>query len=220
MQKAGHRPIALLGGGTTMVGDPSGKTDMRKMLTKEQIAHNAECFKKQFSKLIDFSDNKAIMANNADWLLNLNYVEFLREVGALFSVNRMLTAECYKQRLEKGLTFLEFNYMLMQGYDFLELNRKYGCVMQLGGDDQWSNILAGVDLGRAMNEIKIRFSSGEIGYFKLVDDTDENIVKTYDFLGDAIRDRSSGVFELIDLADDKKTIINIKDITSIGYSKV
>jgi tyrosyl-tRNA synthetase len=148
MQKAGHRPIALLGGGTTMVGDPSGKTDMRKMLTKEQIGHNAECFKKQFSKLIDFSDNKAIMANNADWLLNLNYVEFLREVGVHFSVNRMLTAECYKQRLEKGLTFLEFNYMLMQGYDFLELNRRYNCVMEMGGDDQWSNILAGVDLIR------------------------------------------------------------------------
>lgn len=148
MQRAGHRPIALLGGGTTMVGDPSGKTDMRKMLTKEQIEHNAECFKKQFSKLIDFSDDKAIMANNADWLLQLNYIEFLREVGAHFSVNRMLTAECYKQRLEKGLTFLEFNYMLMQGYDFLELNRRYNCVLQMGGDDQWSNIIAGVDLIR------------------------------------------------------------------------
>jgi tyrosyl-tRNA synthetase len=148
MQREGHRPIALLGGGTTMVGDPSGKTDMRKMLTKEQIQHNAECFKKQFSKLIDFSDDKAIMANNADWLLQLNYVEFLREVGAHFSVNRMLTAECYKQRLEKGLTFLEFNYMLMQGYDFLELNRRYNCVLQMGGDDQWSNILSGVDLIR------------------------------------------------------------------------
>jgi tyrosyl-tRNA synthetase len=148
MQREGHRPIALLGGGTTMVGDPSGKTDMRKMLTKEQIQHNAECFKKQFSKLIDFSDDKAIMANNADWLLQLNYVEFLREVGAHFSVNRMLTAECYKQRLEKGLTFLEFNYMLMQGYDFLELNRRYNCVLEMGGDDQWSNILSGVDLIR------------------------------------------------------------------------
>lgn len=148
MQREGHRPIALLGGGTTMVGDPSGKTDMRKMLTKEQIQHNAECFKKQFSKLIDFSDDKAIMANNADWLLQLNYVEFLREVGAHFSVNRMLTCECYKQRLEKGLTFLEFNYMLMQGYDFLELNRRYNCVLQMGGDDQWSNILSGVDLIR------------------------------------------------------------------------
>lgn len=148
MQRAGHRPIALLGGGTTMVGDPSGKTDMRKMLTKEQIEHNAECFKKQFSKLIDFSDDKAIMDNNANWLLKLNYVEFLREVGALFSVNRMLTAECYKQRLEKGLTFLEFNYMLMQSYDFLELNRRYNCVLQMGGDDQWSNIISGVDLIR------------------------------------------------------------------------
>ena len=148
MQRAGHRPIALLGGGTTMVGDPSGKTDMRKMLTKEQIQHNAECFKTQFSKLIDFSDEKAIMVNNADWLLNLNYVEFLREVGVHFSVNRMLTAECFKQRLEKGLSFLEFNYMLMQGYDFLELNRRYGCVLEMGGDDQWSNILAGADLIR------------------------------------------------------------------------
>lgn len=148
MQRAGHRPIALLGGGTTMIGDPSGKTDMRKMLTKEQIEHNAECFKGQFSKVIDFTDGKAIMDNNANWLLNLNYIEFLREVGVHFSVNRMLTAECYKQRLEKGLTFLEFNYMLMQGYDFLELNRRYGCVLQMGGDDQWSNILAGVDLIR------------------------------------------------------------------------
>lgn len=148
MQKAGHRPIALVGGGTAMVGDPSGKTDMRKMLTKEEIQHNANCIKEQLSKLIDFNDGKAIMANNADWLLDLNYVDFLREVGVHFSVNRMLTAECFKQRLEKGLSFLEFNYMLMQGYDFLELNRRYGCVMQLGGDDQWSNMLAGADLIR------------------------------------------------------------------------
>lgn len=148
MQRAGHRPIALLGGGTAMVGDPSGKTDMRKMLTKEQIQHNAECFKNQFSVLVDFDNDNAIMANNADWLLNLNYVDFLREVGVHFSVNRMLTAECFKQRLEKGLSFLEFNYMLMQGYDFLELNRRYGCVLQLGGDDQWSNIIAGADLIR------------------------------------------------------------------------
>ncbi|WML36121.1 tyrosine--tRNA ligase [Clostridium sp. OS1-26] len=148
MQREGHRPIALLGGGTAMIGDPSGKTDMRKMLTKEQIQHNADSFKNQFAKLIDFNDGKALMANNADWLLNLNYVEFLREIGVHFSVNRMLTAECYKQRLEKGLTFLEFNYMLMQGYDFLELNRRYGCVLQMGGDDQWSNILSGVDLIR------------------------------------------------------------------------
>lgn len=148
MQRAGHRPIALVGGGTAMVGDPSGKTDMRKMLTKEEIQHNADCIKDQLSKLIDFSDGKAIMANNADWLLDLNYVDFLREVGVHFSVNRMLTAECFKQRLEKGLSFLEFNYMLMQGYDFLELNRRYGCVMQLGGDDQWSNMLAGADLIR------------------------------------------------------------------------
>lgn len=148
MQKAGHRPIALIGGGTAMVGDPTGKTDMRKMLTSEQINHNAECFKKQLERLVDFSDGKAIMANNADWLLNLNYVNFLREIGIHFSVNKMLTAECFKQRLEKGLSFLEFNYMLMQGYDFLELNKRYGCVMELGGDDQWSNILAGVDLIR------------------------------------------------------------------------
>lgn len=148
MQKAGHRPIALLGGGTAMVGDPSGRSDMRKMLTKEQIAHNASMFKKQFSRLIDFNDDKAIMVNNADWLLGLNYVEFLRDIGVYFSVNRMLTAECYKSRLEKGLTFLEFNYMLMQGYDFLELYRRYGCRLQMGGDDQWSNILAGTDLIR------------------------------------------------------------------------
>ncbi|OBR92775.1 MULTISPECIES: tyrosine--tRNA ligase [Clostridium] len=148
MQEAGHRPIALLGGGTTMVGDPTGKTDMRKMLSKEQIEHNAECFKKQFSRLVDFKDDKAILANNADWLLNLNYIEFLRDIGVHFSVNKMLTAECFKQRLERGLSFLEFNYMLMQGYDFLELNRRYGCVLELGGDDQWSNIIAGVELIR------------------------------------------------------------------------
>lgn len=148
MQKEGHRPIALIGGGTTMVGDPTGKTDMRKMLTKEEIEHNSECFKTQMAKFIDFSDGRAIMINNAEWLLQLNYVDFLREIGAHFSVNKMLTAECYKQRLEKGLTFLEFNYMLMQSYDFLELNRKYGCTMQLGGDDQWSNILGGVNLVR------------------------------------------------------------------------
>lgn len=148
MQRAGHRPIVLIGGGTTMVGDPTGKTDMRKMMTKETITQNAESFKKQLSKFIDFSDDKAIMANNADWLLNLNYVEFLREIGVHFSVNRMLTADCYKTRFEKGLTFLEFNYMLMQSYDFLELNRRYGCTMQLGGNDQWSNILGGVELIR------------------------------------------------------------------------
>jgi tyrosyl-tRNA synthetase len=148
MQKAGHRPIALLGGGTGMVGDPTGKTDMRKMLTPERIQHNVDCFKKQFSRLIDLKDGKAIIENNANWLLNLNYVNFLREVGVHFSVNKMLTAECFKQRLEKGLSFLEFNYMLMQAYDFLELNRKYNCVLQFGGDDQWSNIIAGVDLIR------------------------------------------------------------------------
>jgi tyrosyl-tRNA synthetase len=152
MQKAGHRPIALIGGGTAMVGDPSGKTDMRKMLTKEQIDHNVSCIKKQMEKFIDFSEGKAILANNADWLLNLNYVDFLREVGTHFSVNRMLTAECFKQRLEKGLSFLEFNYMLMQGYDFYELNTKYDCKMQLGGDDQWSNMIAGVDLIRRKSQ--------------------------------------------------------------------
>ena len=148
MQKAGHRPIALIGGGTAMVGDPSGKTDMRKMLTKEEIENNVASIKKQMEKFIDFSDDKAILANNADWLLKLNYVDFLREVGVHFSVNRMLTAECFKQRLEKGLSFLEFNYMLMQGYDFYVLNQKYNCKMELGGDDQWSNMIAGVELVR------------------------------------------------------------------------
>ena len=148
MQKAGHRPIALLGGGTTMIGDPSGKSDMRNMLTKETIDHNAKRFKEQLSRFITFDDDKAILANNADWLLNLNYVDFLREVGVHFSVNKMLTAECYKQRMERGLTFFEFNYMLMQGYDFLELNRRYGCTLEMGGNDQWSNILAGADLIR------------------------------------------------------------------------
>ncbi|MEY8415988.1 tyrosine--tRNA ligase [Tissierella praeacuta] len=148
MQRAGHRPIALVGGGTAMIGDPSGRTDMRKMLTKEDIAHNVNSIKKQLSKLIDFSEGKAILVDNADWLLDLNYVDFLREVGSHFSVNRMLTAECFKQRLEKGLSFLEFNYMLMQGYDFYVLNEKYNCKMQLGGDDQWSNMIAGMDLVR------------------------------------------------------------------------
>ena len=148
MQRAGHRPIALLGGGTTMVGDPSGRSDMRQMLTQEEINANAEKFKVQFQKLIEFSDGKAIMDNNANWLLNLNYVDFLREIGVHFSVNRMLTAECYKSRLEKGLTFIEFNYMLMQSYDFLELYRRYNCKLQMGGDDQWSNIISGVDLIR------------------------------------------------------------------------
>ena len=148
MQRAGHRPIALVGGGTAMIGDPSGKTDMRKMLSKEEIDHNISCIKSQLSKLIDFSDDKAILENNANWLLNLNYVDFIRDIGVHFSVNRMLTAECFKQRLEKGLSFLEFNYILMQGYDFLVLNEKYGCTMQLGGDDQWSNIIAGMELIR------------------------------------------------------------------------
>ncbi|WP_423219072.1 tyrosine--tRNA ligase [Thermobrachium celere] len=148
MQRAGHRPIALIGGGTAMIGDPSGKTDMRKMLTKEEIQHNSECLKKQMERFIDFSDGKAILVNNADWLWNLNYIEFLRDIGVHFSVNKMLTAECFKLRMEKGLSFLEFNYMLMQAYDFLELFKRYGCVMELGGNDQWSNILAGADLIR------------------------------------------------------------------------
>ncbi len=148
MQRAGHRPVVLIGGGTAMVGDPSGRTDMRSMLTKETIQHNVDCFKKQMSRFIDFSDGKAIIVNNADWLCNLNYVDFLRDVGACFSVNQMLTAECFKQRLERGLSFLEFNYMLMQGYDFLELNKRHNCILQAGGDDQWSNMLAGADLIR------------------------------------------------------------------------
>ncbi len=148
MQQAGHRPIALIGGGTAMVGDPTGKTDMRKMLTKEQIEHNVASIKKQMERFIDFSDGKALLVNNADWLLEQNYVEFLREVGVHFTVNRMLTAECFKQRMEKGLSFLEFNYMLMQGFDFYVLNQKYGCKMELGGDDQWSNMIAGVELVR------------------------------------------------------------------------
>ena len=149
MQQAGHKPIILIGGGTAMIGDPSGRTDMRQMMTKETIAHNVECFKKQMSRFIDFEgENGAIVVNNADWLLDLNYVDFLREIGAHFSVNKMLTAECFKQRLERGLSFLEFNYMLMQAYDFLVLNRKYGCALELGGDDQWSNILAGANLIR------------------------------------------------------------------------
>ena len=152
MQRAGHMPIALFGGGTGMVGDPSGKTDMRKMLTKEDIEHNIECFRVQMSKLVDFSDGKAMMVNNGDWLLSLNYIDFLREIGVYFSVNRMLAAECYKQRMEKGLTFFELNYMIMQSYDFLVLNRKCGCVLELGGDDQWSNIIGGVELIRRADQ--------------------------------------------------------------------
>ena len=148
MQRAGHRPIVLLGGGTGMIGDPSGKSDMRKMMTTKTIDHNVAQFRKQIGRFLDFGEGKAIMVDNAEWLRGLNYIEFLQEVGAHFSVNRMLTAECYKRRLEKGLTFLEFNYMLMQSYDFLELNRRYGCKLQMGGDDQWSNILAGADLIR------------------------------------------------------------------------
>ena len=148
LQMAGNKPIALLGGGTGMIGDPSGRTDMRQMLTREQIQHNVDCFRKQMSRFIDFSDGKALMVDNAEWLLDLNYVELLREVGACFSVNRMLTAECYKQRLERGLSFLEFNYMIMQSYDFYALYQRYGCNMQFGGDDQWSNMLGGTELIR------------------------------------------------------------------------
>ncbi len=148
MQQHGHRPIALVGGGTGHIGDPSGRTDMRQMMTTEIINHNCECFKEQLSRVIDFSDGRALMVNNADWLLNLNYVDFLRDIGACFSVNKMLTAECFKQRLEKGLSFLEFNYMLMQSYDFLMLAREYDCKLELGGDDQWSNILGGLELNR------------------------------------------------------------------------
>ena len=148
LQMAGNKPIALIGGGTGMIGDPSGRSDMRQMMTKETIQHNCDCFKKQMERFIDFSDGKALMVNNADWLLDLNYIEVLREVGAHFSVNRMLTAECYKQRMEKGLSFLEFNYMIMQAYDFYALFQKYGCNLQFGGDDQWSNMLAGTELIR------------------------------------------------------------------------
>jgi tyrosyl-tRNA synthetase len=150
MQRAGHRPIAILGGGTAMIGDPSGKTDMRKMLTQEAIDHNASCFKKQLSRFIDFDNDRALMVNNGEWLLKLNYINFLREIGSQFSVNRMLTAECFKSRMEKGLSFIEFNYMLLQSYDFLTLYRRYGCKLQMGGDDQWSNILSGADLIRRL----------------------------------------------------------------------
>ncbi len=155
MQNYGHRPIALVGGGTGHIGDPSGRTDMRRMMTKETIDYNCERFKEQLSKVVDFSEGKAIMVNNADWLLDLNYVEFIRDIGSCFSVNQMLQAECFKQRLEKGLSFLEFNYMLMQSYDFLMLNRKYDCKMELGGDDQWSNILGGLDLCRRKDQKQV-----------------------------------------------------------------
>ena len=169
LQQAGNKPIALLGGGTGMIGDPSGKTDMRKMLTPEIIEHNIECFKKQMSRFIDFSDGKALVVNNADWLLNLNYIDLLREVGPHFSVNNMLRAECYKQRMEKGLTFFEFNYMIMQAYDFYTLYQKYGCNMEFGGDDQWSNMLAGTELIRrklgkdayAMTQVLLLNSEGK-----------------------------------------------------------
>lgn len=155
LQNAGHRPIALLGTGTTMIGDPTGKTDMRKMLSVEEIDYNAECFRKQMSKFIDFSDGKALLVKNGDWLKNMNYIDFLRDVGVHFSVNRMLTAECFKSRLERGLSFLEFNYMLMQSYDFLHLYNEYGCKLELGGDDQWSNILGGVDLVRRVKNDQV-----------------------------------------------------------------
>ena len=155
LQEAGNKPIALIGGGTGYIGDPSGRTDMRSMMTPEQICHNCDCFKEQMSKFIDFSEGKALMVNNADWLLDLNYVEVLREIGPHFSVNRMLTAECYKQRMEKGLSFLEFNYMIMQAYDFYALFQKYGCNMQFGGDDQWSNMLAGTELADVLKCIRM-----------------------------------------------------------------
>ncbi|MBP3448694.1 MAG: tyrosine--tRNA ligase [Clostridia bacterium] len=155
MQKAGHRPIAILGGGTTMIGDPTGKTDMRRMMTQEEIQKNADNFKKQLSKFIEFGEDKALMLNNADWILGLNYIEFLRDIGVHFSVNRMLTAECFKSRLERGLSFIEFNYMLMQSYDFYKLNTEYGCRLELGGDDQWSNILGGIDLVRRKNQEEV-----------------------------------------------------------------
>ncbi len=155
MQRAGHTPIALFGGGTGMVGDPSGKTDMRKMLTVDEINYNIKCFKKQMETLVDFNNEKAIMVNNADWLMGLNYIEFLRDVGVHFSVNRMLAAECYKQRMEKGLTFFELNYMIMQSYDFLMLNEQYDCIMELGGDDQWSNIIGGVELVRRSKQKEV-----------------------------------------------------------------
>ncbi len=155
MQNAGHTPIALVGGGTGHIGDPSGRTDMRQMMTKEVIDHNCECFKEQLSRIIDFSDGKALMVNNADWLLDLNYIEFIRDIGSCFSVNQMLSAECFKQRLEKGLSFLEFNYMLLQSYDFLMLSRKYDCKIELGGDDQWSNILGGLDLCRKKDQKQV-----------------------------------------------------------------
>ena len=148
LQMAGNKPIALIGGGTAMIGDPSGKSDMRQMMTKETIDHNVECFKKQMSKFIDFSEDKALLVNNADWILDLNYMDVLRDIGPHFSVNRMLAAECYKQRMERGLTFLEFNYMIMQSYDFLQLFERYGCNLQFGGDDQWSNMLGGTELIR------------------------------------------------------------------------
>lgn len=149
MQRLGHKPIALFGGGTGLIGDPSGRSDMRSMMTKETVAHNIACFKKQMERFISFEgENAALMVNNADWLADLNYIEFLRDIGVYFSVNKMLTAECYKSRMEKGLTFLEFNYMLMQGYDFLKLYKDYGCTLEMGGDDQWSNMLAGADLIR------------------------------------------------------------------------
>ena len=155
MQKAGHKPIAIIGGGTAMVGDPSGRSDMRSMMTKETIAHNGRCFVKQMSNVVDFGEGKALMLNNSDWLLPLNYIDFLRDIGVHFSVNRMLTAECFKTRLERGLSFIEFNYMLMQSYDFLYLNQNYGCQLELGGDDQWSNILGGIDLVRRVEQKEV-----------------------------------------------------------------
>ena len=178
LQMAGNKPIALIGGGTAMIGDPSGRTDMRQMLTKETIQHNVNCFMEQMSKFIDFSDGKALLVNNAEWLLDLNYIELLREVGACFSVNRMLTAECYKQRMERGLSFLEFNYMIMQSYDFYALYQRYGCNMQFGGDDQWSNMLGGTELIRRKQSGAVWLSAEKTSpydfyqYWRNVDDAD------------------------------------------------
>lgn len=218
LQLAGNKPIALLGGGTGMIGDPSGRTDMRKVLTKDQVEHNIECFRKQIGKFIDFSDNKALMVNNADWLLDLNYINLLREVGSNFSVNRMLTAECYKLRMEKGLSFLEFNYMIMQAYDFYKLYTEYGCNMEFGGDDQWSNMLAGTELirrklGKNVYAMTINLLTNSEG--KKMGKTqsgavwlDENKTTPYDF------------FQYWRNIDDKDVMTCIKMLTFIPLAEI